>query len=234
MAYPTPVSVTESFSNVDATSHLVTLPAASAGDLLVMLFSVDGAPTITDVWTQLYKLAQGTVVSGAAYAKISAGGEAANVDIVTNNVESFAAQVYRFAAGAWFGTLATGVSAGTPVASANTGVSNPDAPAVNAAWGAAENLFITALHNSTGGTVTGTPASYTNSVNTNPAGGTATAGVVSLQRALTAASDDPSSWTSSTTGMATVTNTIVIRPYESSPNSYTYIGGRPRGNLWYR
>lgn len=235
MAYPVPVSVTESFSNVDATSHLVTLPSANAGDLLVMFFSVDGAPTITDVWTQLYKTAQGTVISGACYAKISVGGEAANIDVVTNNTESFAAQVYRYAAGNWYGASVTdGISVGTPVASANAGVSTPDAPAVTAAWGSQENAFITVLHDSTGSTITGTPTNYTDSVNTNPAGGTATAGVVSLRRSLTAASDDPSSWTTSTTGVATVTNTIVIRPYESSPNSWVNVGGKPRGNLWYR
>ena len=234
MAYPVPVSVTESFSNVDATSHLVTLPSANAGDLLVMFFSSDGAPTITDVWTQLYKTAQGTVVSGAAYAKISDGNEAANVDVVTNTAESFAAQVYRYAVGNWYGaSVAAGISVGTPVASANTGSSNPDAPAVVAAWGSQENGFLTVLHNSTGSTVTGTPANYTDSVNTNPAGGTATAGVVSLRRSLTAASDDPSSWTTSTTGVATVTNTIVIRPYESSPAAFFPINSQ-RGNIWYR
>lgn len=236
MAFPVPTSVTESFSDSNTTSHAVALDQSTkAGDLLIMVFSVDGAPAITNIWTLLYKAAQGTTNSGAAFAKISTGSEASSVDVVTDSTEAFAAQVYRYSIGNWYGaSIAAGVSVGTVVASPNTGSSSPDAPAVTASWGLADNEFITCLHNSTGGTITALPANYANDVRTNAGAGTATAGVVTARRELLAASDDPSNWTSSTTGMATVTNTIVVRPYESSPSPFTPINDSRRGNIWYR
>lgn len=235
MAFPVPTSVTESFSDSNTTSHAVALDQDTvAGDLLVMFFSVDGAPAITDVWTLLYKSAQGTTNSGAAFAKISTGGEAASVDVVTDATEAFSAQVYRYSVGNWYGSsIANGIGVGTAVASANTGVNTPAAPAVTAAWGLDDNEFITALHNSTAGTITALPDGFANDVRTNAGAGTATAGTVTARKEARVVTSDAVTWTSSTTGMATVTNTIAIRPYESSPAAFFPINTQ-RGNIWYR
>lgn len=218
-----PLDVTPTFNNTNATSHLVSMPATVvAGDLLLMFYTSDGAPTITDVWTQLYKQAQGTVVSGACYAKIADGTEdGGTVDVATSASEAFAAQVYRYGVADWFGDIATGITVGTPLASANSGSNNPSTPAVNASWGSAANEFIVVMHNSTSATVSAIPSSYGDTVDTNSGGGTASGGVVTARRALSATGDTPGTWTTSVTGVATVTNSVVVRPAGTTTRRYS-------------
>lgn len=210
---PVVTSVTETIFSSDATSHNVAMPATTvAGELLLLAFTSDAAPTITDPsgWTMLYETPYSTAVSGALYAKEAAGTEGGTtVDVVTSSSEQAVAQVFRITD--WFGDLA-GVEVGTAVAAPNTGVTTADAGTVTASWGADTNLFIAFHHASSGGYVNLTPTGYGNTLQTNPSVGTSAAAITSTRKGVNGATETPADWGASTTTINSVTNIVVIRP----------------------
>jgi len=114
MAFPVIESVTETTFASDTTAHAVSMPASvNAGDALIVIFTNDGSATVTTPagWTQLYTLANGTALTGGAYAKVASGSEGGGtVDFVTSATESASAQCYRISG--WHGLMA-GIAAGT-------------------------------------------------------------------------------------------------------------------------
>jgi len=207
------VSITHSTFLTDTTAHAVSMPATvAAGELLVAFIASDGSATVTTPagWTLLYSTPQSTTARGSAYVKIALGTEGGTtVDFVTSAVEQMAAQVYRLT-GAMavlthtVGTAVIGVAAGTTV----------DPPAVTAAWGASDNLFITCVANSGAQTLVSGPSGWGTPVTTNDGGGGQAAASASCYTSILAspnASENPGVFTFSATGAVNVANTIVIR-----------------------
>lgn len=97
---------------VDTTSHVVTLPAGIvAGELLLVVFSVDGNPTCTASagWTKLGQASNTTVVTGAVFWKIATGGD--TLTVTTSVAEQSSWGSLRISgANSVFGTSSNGSS----------------------------------------------------------------------------------------------------------------------------
>lgn len=211
MAYPVIESITETPFASDTTAHAVSMPASvNAGDALIVIFTNDGSATVTTPagWTQLYTLANGTALTGGAYAKVASGSEGGGtVDFVTSATESASAQCYRISG--WHGLIA-GIAAGT-AGSVSTGTT-ADPPSLSPGWGALDTLWLATCHTSTTQTISSGPTNYTNLTQTTSGSGTTFAQTISARRNNNTATEDPDVFTTSGTGASKVYNTLAIRP----------------------
>lgn len=215
MATPTVESVTVTPFATDANNHLVAMPATvNAGDLLLMMYAGDdsiAAATLTTPtdWSALSGPTDSpSSAQFVVYGKDAVGDEdGTTVDVVCSTTQKGVAHVWRISG--WGGTLADDVDVGTAATGTST---TPNPPSVTAGWGSDTNLFISCFGGNNDNTVSAFPTSYTGNNNSNNStGGTGGATVASCSRALTAASDDPSTFTwSESTGW--VAQTIVVKP----------------------
>lgn len=198
----------------DTTAHAVDMPTnVQAGDLLLVFFANDGSATVTTPtgWTLLSSDANGSAVRLSIYAKKALGTEGGTtVDFVTSATEYAAAFVHRYAAGTWYGDIATGVKVGTAATGTST---TPDPPAVVCPWGMINSHFTTVLAKDEGtNTITLYPTSYTDqqSVATGNAAGVVISNVRRSDVPDSTGSEDPGTWT--ITSEEWVCQTVAIRP----------------------
>lgn len=194
MAFPTVQTTNKNVTTtVDTTSHAITMPTGiTAGDLLVIIFSVDGSPTCSissGGWTKIGQASNGSIVTGAVFAKIAAGSDTATV--TTSAAEQSSHVTYRILTGGgniWLNGLASNGSSTNSNPPAHFAGGNPGTTA--------DYLWIATRSGDS--TVTGlAPANYT-SPQTQAASGTSGASTNTAQRALTAQSEDPGTFTSTT------------------------------------
>lgn len=232
MAHPVVASITPSSRNTTATTHSVTLSGSEAsGDLAVALISLDNqARAMTTItwpagWTEIAEriLPAGTETGFAVAYRICDGTEGASVTVTTDTSETFAAQVYRYAAGNWHGTSAP--EAASPSNGEDTA---PNPPNLTPSWGAEDTQWIAAGTMDIGGTtVSAAPTNYTDLTATQSGTGFGDVEVYTARRDLNATSEDPGGFTVSTTAAWHAT-TIAIRPAASGGgggSSKRLIGG---------
>lgn len=173
-------------STGDQTSHPITLPAFSAGQLLAVVFTTDGIPTLTvsagTGWTKLGEQVRGTVVKSAVWWKVAAGGDALTIDTSAAERTSHAS----FA-----------IDDATTLEGANASSINvADPPALTPSGGAIPRVWIASRSGDALDTVTGAPAGYGNLQNRLSDGlagtGCATA---AADKVASTASDDPAAFT---------------------------------------
>lgn len=215
MAFPTVIgTVAHSHVTANATSITVTLPDGSdtAGRLLLAAVSKDGTGVMTwpasPAWTVLdagddggaasrmevrYRILNGTEGYPATGASISVSGAS----------EEWASSVYLIKGH----NSSTNPPEGTP-ATGTTG--NMDPAAETASWGSADNLFIVFGTLDASVTVTGWPANYTGNQHGDNTGGTGGVSHGSASRNLTAASDNPGTYTNGSESWRTLT--VVVQP----------------------
>jgi hypothetical protein len=117
----------------DVTSHVITLPACSAGQLLLVLFAMDGSSTldaVTDGWTILAQDVNGTAVRGAVLYRTAAGSDALTI---TSSAAQESSHIALCIEGATAAPTAT-------VANGSSGDSDP--PSNTHAGGAGSHLWI--------------------------------------------------------------------------------------------
>jgi trimeric autotransporter adhesin len=150
--YPHILSSITSFNTSDQTTTTVTLPdSIVAGNLLLIVYAVDGTPSSTTTWP-----AGWTVCSALTYDpdgavglevryRVADGTEGASIEVTLSPTNQFSAVALRI-------TDYTGTpSCGTPVTTATaTPVATFDPPSYTAPWGAADNLWIAAMANDDG------------------------------------------------------------------------------------
>jgi hypothetical protein len=217
MAFPSTLSITQTSFASDATAHLVAMPAVvDADDLLIILFSSDGTPTITNPtgWTQKLNnsASDGSVL---VTCKDAVGNEdGTTVDVVTSVGEHAAAQVYRISA--WGGDVVADVEIST---SATGSSPNPDPDSLTPTWGAKDTLWIALAGLGTERAATAYPTNYTDGTSTLSGGaggvGTRTA-MHTARRQLNAVSDDPGTFTLEATAVWRAA-TLAIEPAEAPP-----------------
>jgi hypothetical protein len=104
-------------TTTNTTSHAITMPTGiQAGDLLLCVFSVDAAPTVSvntgvsgDNWKKLGQASYSTTVTGAVFWKIAEGSDA--LTLTTTSSEQSSHIVYRISGGkSVSGTSANGSS----------------------------------------------------------------------------------------------------------------------------
>ena len=215
MAFPV---VANSVTNNDTTgtSHSVGLPTGiAAGDLIIVIFASDGAPTVTwpSGWNQaannLIATTLSTDVTLAAKQRVADGSEGGTNITVTTSVSEWAAWVTLRITG-WHGTTAA------EGATATGSSANPDPPNLDPAnWATEDTLWIAGACKDCGGTdnddITAHPGSYTGigiALATTNAGGVTLSGA---RRDNAVSAENPGVVTAPTTE-AWVAYTIAIRP----------------------
>lgn len=219
-AAPVVQSITPTSFASSTTSHNVNIPAASAGDIILVLigFDVNYSITTPNGWTQLFTVANGGWSSMAAYYKPIVGdASATTVDFVSSTNTTMGAQAYRITGG---NTL----SAGTPVVYGSL-VNQPDPPSLSPGWGVVDTLWIAVANQNQSSTITSVPTNYANGTTTNGAAG----GIIhSARRSTTASSENPGVWTFSGS-WESLANTIAVYNANTAPSitsgpSSAYIG----------
>jgi hypothetical protein len=189
--------------NVATTSHPITLPAGvNVGELLLVTFTCDGAPTLTITtgsgWNVIGPTAQGSNVTGAIYWKIADGTDALTIGTSTSQDSSHRCRRYNTTSNT--ATTVTGTSttaAATP---------NGNAPAHTPPGGADDYLWVVTYHGD-GTTPSAAPTNYTDLSTAFNSGGRS---VSYAERELNASSEDPGAWTCVITNL--VMFTLAIEP----------------------
>ena len=224
ITFPSPSAApTGSTFTTASTTHNVSMPATvNAGDLLICIFSHGGNVTDTTPtgWSggagiTGWSLEQGTTIRGSVFVKSAAGTEGGTtVNFVTSGTAVGAAQVYRIPSGSWYGSLSN-VTEAVAVASAGAAATTtPDPPALTPTWGSDDNLWLAVSTGNVATSVTTYPTNYSSGVITTNASAT---DVASAQRGLTAASENPGTFTMGQSAI-NVNFTIAVRPAEGTNN----------------
>lgn len=219
MAYPTVVQTSKAATTAtNTTSHPITLPSGiTTGNLLVAIFSTDGSPQLSASagWSRIDIESQGAIVKSAVYFKYATGSDA--LTITTDTVEQSSHIVYELN------------NAAPPIAESISGNSTNADPPVCSGVGSADYLVIaTCAHDSTI-VASAAPSGY-GSLTTQAAAGTGGASVSTAHKTVTASSEDPGAFTSTSEQWVAFTLlfgeygtydvTIANDPTGSNDNSY--------------
>jgi len=170
------------------------MPSVSVGDLMLVVLTSDGAPTVSETggsgWTKLGQTSQSTNVTGAIFWKI-ADGSGDNFTAGLSASEAVSAISMRITDGTFnpSGTPVTGTAA-----TGTTGDVNPPNH-TPAAGGTLNRLWIVTNHGDDARTVNAAPAFYDEL--TTQLGVSGGAGTSTAQRELAASSTDPGQWNTS-------------------------------------
>lgn len=210
------VETIESTTAVASTTHTVNLPTPVAGDKWIFVGTWNVNNTITHTPALFTNLASNAMGNGQSEVWIRDvdGTEGATTTFTSSTSDQGSFQVIRVS-----GTT-IGLVSGTDYNLATNTATNtlmPDPPSVTAGWGIDENLFLVLLSTRpTDAAVSAYPANYSNGTDTitgngNPNGATA----ASATRVLTAATDDPATFTITKPAAPTdktIAHTLVLRP----------------------
>lgn len=220
----TVVEVLEQSFPTPASSHDVTLPASvDAGDLLLLLTaSLDlFAPNPPTGWTTVNKGGFSTAQLGV-YALVATGdegGTTVNVDIPGAEPSPMASQMYRVTN--WYGDL-SGIEAASFALAVSAA---PDPGVLTPSWGSADTLWLAVVASGDDGALaSAAPADYADLLTTQSAAtADASCSLASARRALTAASEDPGTFTWAASQSLTAT-TVAIRPAVTSASVTVDVG----------
>lgn len=191
MAFPTvQTRAANRTTTTNTTSHAITLPTGiTAGDVLVVVFSTDGSPTVsvnTGVsgtnWNTIGQASNGTIVTGAVFWKIAEGSDALTL---TTSASEQSSHVSLRISGA-------NVVSGT---SANGSSTNSNPPLHTPSAGTQDYLWIATRSGDSTVVATVAPTSFTN-LQTQAAAGTGGASTNTAEYAFNASSLDPGTFTS--------------------------------------
>ncbi len=204
MAFPS-VQGTPGTNNGTATTIVVNLPASiAAGELLLAFVALSHtiAATVTPPgdWNTVYdSIGNGNQRRSACYWKLADGAEGASFNVTASASTAWATVAYRI--NAW--DSGTAPESGTLVAAAGT---NPNPPNLAPSWGAADTLwFVYAGRNTNNGSPSA-PTNYSNFQNANRTG----VSCLTAERQLNAASEDPGTFTATTSSNGA--NTVAVKP----------------------
>lgn len=218
MSFPQVAATNTSTQTANTTTHTVNLPAGIAsGDLLIVFFAKDGDGGANNVagWTTLGTAAVLNNLQLIVFYRIADGTEAGTITVTTPDSERSAHQSYRIAD--WHGVTApsmTGNSATDPAA---------DPANHTPSWGAADTLWLIAAVSDANTTFSADPANYTDPIENNSTGTNDGVKLRTLRRNLTAASEDPGTFTN--TDRPWATETLAVRPPLSAFGRRAFRGG---------
>lgn len=201
MAFPTVINQAVT-ANSSTTSHVLTMPASIVAGRLLLCFLLQNGQSSQGGftgWTALFAGMNNSSTYLRAYVKVAAGSDTATV--TNTSAQNSSAVTYQV--DSWSGVLANVAFA--------TAATVSDPPSLTPAGGSADYLWFAAAA-SFSGTATAAPTNYTNlqafSASANPLGGVA-------QRALTAATENPGTFTGISTSFAD-SCTIAVPPVPSA------------------
>lgn len=228
-------SRTTSATDSASLTHIVTMPAGVvSGNLLLAFLAIDGISTIMTLptgWTAIKSDLDNGNSSAlfSAFYKQSDGSEGASEDWVINGVttEKSTHATLRISGHINPGTQAPEVSTGAADAGADTA---PDPDAVTPTGGSKAYLFVAAAGlDGISALITGDPTNYLNGQNHVGTSGGGTS-IMTAERLLTAASDDPSAFTlDSAARWAAMT--VVVHPAAAGVENASVLNGLIGGGL---
>lgn len=171
----------------DTTTHSINLPSGiNPGETLIVIFSVDEAPTCTATggWWKLGQASNSTVVTSAVFWKVAEGSD--NCTITTSTAQQSSHVSLRISGG--------GSVTGT---SANGNSTNSNPPLHTPPVGSKDYLWIATRSGDSTVVATVAPTNYGN-LQTQAAAGTGGASTNTAERTLTASSENPGTFTSAT------------------------------------
>jgi hypothetical protein len=188
----------------DTTSHAITLPSGiAAGDRLLVVFSVDGNPTVSvntgvsgSNWQKLGQDSNTTVVTGAIFWKIAEGGDA--LTLTTSVAEQSSHMALRL-------TNAAAITG----SSANGSSTNSNPPSHTPSGGSNDYLWLATRSGDSTTVATVAPANFSN-LQTLAGVGTSSASTNTAERLFTGSVLDPGTFTSATEQW--VSWTIAVAP----------------------
>lgn len=208
MAFPVvQTRATGRTTTTDTTSHSITMPASiSAGDLLIVVFSVDQQPTCTasSGWTKLDQASNGTTVTQAIFWKFAAGGDTCTITTSTSEQSSHV-------------SLRITGAAHINATSANGSSTNSNPPLQDDFWSTEDYLWIATRGGDSTVVATVAPTNFSN-LQSIAAAGTAGASTNTAERNLNADQLDPGTFTSATEQWVSYTIAVSpsARPYTST------------------
>ena len=205
MAFPQVAAVNGGNNTTNSTEHTVNLPSGiQAGDLLLVFFASDVAPTIAfpEGWTQLFQTSWASLVNFGAWYRVADGNEGATITVTTSSEEMTAHTSYRI----------TGYIGVPEVGTAATGSTiTPDPPSLSPSWGAQDTLWLAACANDRERFVATYPDDYTDGLNDLTSGKVEGCGVGTARRERNTATENPGAFTISVKDEC-VANTVAIQP----------------------
>lgn len=184
---------TTSVQSTNTTSYEFDLPGSlQEGDWLLCIMGKNGTGDIfpSDFWQPARNggLSNGFALLNAFWRYVDSGYTGETTDTFTGNSENVATAVYHFRGG--------NLEAQPPRVSWDTSgaTTSPDPPSHTSPYGNQEHIWICGVFHSSTGSTSAAPANYTNLA---PAesGGAGGVGVATAIRTLTAATEDPGSFT---------------------------------------
>ena len=233
MAFPTVAGRQNSQTAANDTAHTVNFDTTpTTGDLLIVVATWDGAPTVTwptalGTWTVINTTSSGTGVTQTARYKVAAG-EGSSIALSTDNSEEMQTRAWRITVGTFTGSPEKGTAA------TSTGDNNPNPPNCIPSWGSDDNLWIAAASQNNSGTMTGFPANFGIAQSTANSGGAGGVTLGAAERELAAASLNPGTFTSDIADRW-VTQTIVVRGVAAAASPLPVIishGAVHRASSW--
>lgn len=231
MTFPAADPPTVTSFNANTTSHLVAMPpVVLAGELLVCLFSNDGAavPAAPSGWVRVWDL-DNVQVRASVFMKAAAGTEGGTtIDFVTGAVERAAAQVYRVRD--WYGGTISGVeNVGYSVEGSLAVDAAPNPPWKQAgAWGLDDTLWIAFYAADVNPACTAYPPNYMGGTYTESDNNIEASSMASAWRQLTAQFEHPGPFALAS-AEDWVGVSIAIRP--ANPGTGTSIDSQPRQHV---
>lgn len=193
----------------NTTTHVITVPTHTSGDLLIAVVCRDGGgttsfPSSPTVWNEIADVSQGGTCNLSVGYTFGNGSDT-SVTISTSSEQAWGA-VWRF----------VGAHASTPPEIATAGhasSSTSDPPSLTPTWGSADTLWFAVVSINGGfspGENTGFP--YTQGQEDGGTGGSGGAGGAWCYDVITAATEDPGVFTHTAWANQGVTGTIGVRP----------------------
>jgi hypothetical protein len=202
-------------STTNATSFTPTLSTHATAELLVVVVSADGNPTLSTTssgWTKLGQDSNSTVVTGAVFWKVAASASESLI------VDSTATEQYSAI------SLTIRGGAGVTGSVINGSSTNSDPPNHAATNGTEDYLWIATRSGDSTTVATGAPTNYSN-LQTIAGGGTNGVSTNTAERSLTASSENPGTFTSATEQW--VSWTLAIAGRIPGTGSLTFSGIAP-------
>lgn len=203
-------SATYSDNTGSIANHPVTLPASIvAGNMLIMFFVSNSTQTITtdpSGWT--VTLTKVNTDHFRIYTKIATGSEGATVTVGLSGNTRANAATFQIS-----GNRGTVTSSDVEVSTAvDASTATPNPPSLAPAWGSAANIWFAVTFAMDGGyTFTSCPTNYTVGCLNANSSSSAGNGVSVGYRLLTASSEDPGTFTT-TTAVTRSAYTVAVRP----------------------
>lgn len=201
----TPVVESRSVGRTTATNtttHTITMPSGiQTGDLLLIVFSTDGAPGVvmlSNDWVKLDTASYGTTVTGAIFYKFATGSDSATVFTTAGEQSSHA--VLRIS------------GAGIPYAASSNGSSTNSNPPSLAMGAARNHLWVATRSGDSTVVASAAPSGYSN-LQSQAAAGTGGASTNTAEYSDSDATEDPGTFTSTTEQW--VSYTIGIPPADT-------------------